>query len=34
MEMEQKLDQLKDEICRTVEENKGLKKVIYFQLLN
>lgn len=35
MEMEQKLDQLKDEIYRTVEENKGLKKVIYyFQLLN
>lgn len=35
MEMEQKLDQLKDEIYRTVEEKKGLKKVIYyFQLLN
>lgn len=30
METEQKLDQLKDEIYRTAEENKGLKKVMYF----
>lgn len=29
MEMEQKLDQLKDEIYRTVEENKGLKKQVH-----
>lgn len=33
MEMEQKLDQLKDEIYRTAEENKGLKRVMYFLLI-